>query len=130
MHLLGALASRVNLHAVTDTLRRFAPGESGQIYLMTRTGRLVVSSRGSSRELMRQGYSRDAANWLLAREGRAIQFGSFTGERVVGRVRVVPALNWVVGSEIPSSGGFSPVARVRNVTFGIVTLLLAVVGAL
>ena len=130
MHLLGALASRVNLHAVADTLKRFAPGESGQIYLMTRTGRLIVSSRGSSRELMRQGYSRDAANWLLAREGRAIQFGSFTGDRVVGSVRVVPALNWVVVSEIPSTEAFSQVTRLRNVTLGIVTLLLAVVGAL
>ncbi len=95
MRLLGALASRVNLHAVADTLKRFVPGESGQIYLMTRTGRLIVSSAGSSRELMRQGYARDAANWLLAREGRAIQFSSFTGDRVVGSVRIVPALNWV-----------------------------------
>src|SRR6059036_324850 len=130
MQLLGALASRVNLHAVADTLRRFAPGESGQIYLMTRTGRLIVSSRGSSRELMRQGYARDDANWLLAREGRAIQFGSFTGNRVVGSVRIVPALNWVVVAEIPTTEAFSQVARLRNVTLGIVTLLLAVAGAL
>jgi diguanylate cyclase (GGDEF)-like protein len=130
MHLIGALASRVNLHAVADTLRRFAPGDSGQIYLMTRTGRLIVSSRGSSRELMRQGYSRDAANSLLASEGRAMQFESFTGERVVGSVRVVPAVNWVVVSEIPSAEAFRQVAKLRNVTLGIVTLLLAVLGAL
>lgn len=129
-HLLGALASRVNLRTVADTLRRFSPGESGQIYLMTRTGRLIVSSRGSSRELMQQGFSRDAANWLLAREGRAVQFASFTGDRVVGSVRVVPALNWMVVSEIPSTEAFRRVARLRNVTLGIVTLLLAVVGAL
>src|SRR5216110_1419426 len=129
-HLLGALASRVTLHTVADTLKRFAPGESGQIYLMTRTGRLIVSSRGSSRELMRQGYSREAANCLLAREGRAIQFPSFTGDRVVGSVRVVPALNWVVVSEIPTAEAFQQVTRLRNVTLGIVTLLLAVVGAL
>src|SRR5216117_1208503 len=130
MRMLGALASRVNLHAVADALKRFVPGESGQIYLMTRTGRLIVSSAGSSRELMRQGYARDAANWLLAREGRAIQFSSFTGDRVVGSVRVVPAVNWVVVAEIPSSEAFSQVARLRNVTLGVVTLLLAVVGAL
>src|SRR5205807_3202368 len=130
VHLLGALAARVNLRAVADTLRHFAPGDFGQIYLMTRTGRLIVSSRGSSRELMRQGYSREAANWLLAREGRAIQFGSFTGDRVVGSVRVVPTLYWVVVAEIPSIEAFSQVARLRNVTLGIVTLLLAVVGAL
>ncbi|HMG18095.1 MAG TPA: diguanylate cyclase [Gemmatimonadales bacterium] len=129
-HLVGALASRVNLRSVADTLRRFVPGESGQIYLTTRTGRLIVSSRGSSRELMRQGYSRDAANWLLAREGRALQFASFTGDRVVGSVRIVPALNWMVVSEIPSAEAFRQVARLRNITLGIVTLLLAVVGAL
>jgi diguanylate cyclase (GGDEF)-like protein len=42
----------------------------------------------------------------------------------------VPALNWVVVSEIPTSEAFSQVARLRNVTLGVVTLLLAVVGAL
>jgi len=130
VRLLGALASRVNLRTVADTLRRFAPGETGQIYLMTRTGRVIVSSKGSSRELMRQGYSRDAVNWLLAREGRAIQFGGFTGERVVGSVRVVPALNWVVVAEIPTAEAFQQVAHLRNVTLGIVLSLLAVVGAL
>src|SRR2546427_8948653 len=97
---------------------------------MTRTGRLIVSSKGSSRELMRQGYSRDAVNWLLAREGRAIQFGGFTGDRVVGSVRMVPALNWVVVAEIPTAEAFQQVAHLRNVTLGIVLLLLAVVGAL
>lgn len=128
--LLGALTARVNLRSVADTLRRFAPGEAGQIYLMTREGRLIVSSRGSSAELMRQGYTPQAANWLLAREERAPQFASFTGERVVGSARRVPALDWVVVSEIPSVEAFRQVARLRNVTLGIVTLLLAVVGAL
>jgi diguanylate cyclase (GGDEF)-like protein len=97
---------------------------------MTRTGRVIVSSRGSSRELMRQGFGRDIANWLAAREGRAVQFTSFTGDRVVGTVRAVPALDWLVVSEIPTAEAFRQVARLRNITLGIVTLLLAVVGAL
>lgn len=129
-HLLGALAARVNLTALADTLRLFSPGESGQIYVMSRTGRLIVSSRGSSQELMHQGFGRDAANWLLAREGRAVQFTSFTRNRVVGSVRVVPALDWMLVSEIPATEAFSQVARLRNVTLGVLTLLLAVVGAL
>src|SRR5213083_3263790 len=97
---------------------------------MTRTGRVIVSSQGSSRELMRQGYSRDATNGLLARESRAIQFASFTGDRVVGSVRVVPSLDWIVVSEIPTTEAFRQVARLRNVTLGIVLVLLAVLGAL
>jgi len=126
----GALTARVNLRTVADTLSRFSPGEFGQIYLMTREGGVIVSSRGSSEALMRERYIQTAANWLLAREGRAVQFASFTGDRVVGSVRRVPPLNWVVVSEIPSNEAFRQVARLRNITLGIVTLLLAVVGAL
>ena len=128
--LMGAIAARVNIHGLADTLQRFSPGESGQIYLMTRTGRIIVSSRGSSQELMREGFARNTANGLLAREGRAVQFGSFTGDRVVGSVRTIPVLDWVVVSEIPAAEAFRQVARLRNVTLGIVLLLLAVVGAL
>ncbi|HXM39079.1 MAG TPA: diguanylate cyclase [Gemmatimonadales bacterium] len=127
---LGALAARVNLRTVADTLRRFSPGELGQIYLMTPQGGLIVSSRGSSEALMQQRFTPDDANWLLAREGRAVQFASFTGDPVVGSIRRVPALNWLVVSEIPSDEAFRQVARLRNITLGVVTLLLAVVGAL
>lgn len=127
---IGAIATRVSLRGIADTLSRFAPGESGQIYLMTRSGRIIVSSRGSSAALMQQGFARDAANWLLAREGRAVQFGSFTGDRVVGGIRVVPALDWVLVSEIPATEAFRQVTRLRNVTLGVVAVLLAVVGAL
>jgi diguanylate cyclase (GGDEF)-like protein len=126
---LGAFAARVNLRSVADTLRRFAPGESGQIYLMTREGRLIISSRGSSAALMQQRYKPQSARWLLEREGRATQFTSFTDEHVVGSVRIVPALDWVVIAEIPSVEAFRQVARLRNVTVGIVALLLAAVGA-
>ena len=96
---------------------------------MTRDGRLIVSSRGSSEALMQQRYTHQAANWLLAREGKAVQFSSFTNERVVGSVRRVSALDWVLTAEIPTLEAFQQVGRLRNVTLAIVTLLLAVVGA-
>jgi diguanylate cyclase (GGDEF)-like protein len=128
--LLGALTARLNLRYVADTLRRFAPGEAGQIYVVTEDGRLIVSSRGSSDALMQQGFTPEATNWLLEREGRSVQFASFTGDRVVGSTRRVPALNWMVIAEIPATEAFRQVARLRNVTILILTLLLAVVGAL
>src|SRR3989442_11835024 len=128
--LLGGLAARVNLRGVGETLRRFAPGESGQIYLMSQDGRLIISSRGSSAALMEQRYAARDTKWMLAHEGRAMQFTSFTGDRAVGSIRLGPALDWFVLSEIPSVEAFRQVARLRNVTLGIVSLLLAVVGAL
>lgn len=128
--LLGALTARLDLRVVADTLARFAPSDGGQIYMMMPRGGVIVSSRGSSEALMRQRFTVDAANWLLEREGRAIQFSSFTGERVLGSVRRVPALNWVVVAEIPAAQAFRQVTRLRNTTLAIMTALLAVVGAL
>src|SRR3989449_8115961 len=128
--LLGGLAARVNLRGVGETLHRFAPGETGQIYLMSRDGRLIISWRGSSAALMDQRYAARDTKWMLAHEGRAMQFSSFTGDRAVGSIRLEPALDWFVVSEIPSVEAFRQVARLRNVTLGIVSLLLAVVGAL
>jgi len=124
---LGAFAARVNLRSAAAMLRRFAPGESGQIYVMTREGKIIISSRGAS--LSEERYKLESASWLLDRQDRAVQFTSFTDDRVVGSVRIVPALDWVVISEIPSAEAFRQVARLRNMTLTIVTFLLAVVGA-
>ena len=126
---LGAFAARVNLRTAADMLRRFAPGESGQIYVMTREGKIIISSRGTSPALSEERYKPQSARWLLDRQDRAVQFTSFTDDRVVGSVRVVPALDWIVISEIPSAEAFRQVARLRNMTLTIVTFLLAVVGA-
>jgi diguanylate cyclase (GGDEF)-like protein len=129
--LLGALAARVNLQTVAATLRRFRPGEGGRVYVMTEEGGLVVGSDGSSTSLLQLSYPVDRARWLLAREGLAVQFGSLPGgERVVGVVRRVPTLGWVVVAEIPSVEAFRQVARLRNMTLLILTALLAAVGLL
>jgi diguanylate cyclase (GGDEF)-like protein len=127
---LGALTAKVNLRTVADTLKRFSPGDAGQVYVMSEDGRVIVSSRGTSAALMRLRYTRDDTRWLLASEGRAVQFGSVTGDRVVGSVRRVPGLNWVVVTEIPTAEAFRQVARLRNVTLLIVAALFAAVGAL
>lgn len=128
--LLGAITAKVNLRSVADTLQRFAPGDAGQVYVMGEDGHVIVSSRGSSATLMKLAYSRDDTRYLLAREGRAVQFASVTGERVVGSVRRVPGLNWIVVTEIPTAEAFRQVARLRNVTALIVASLFAAVGAL
>jgi diguanylate cyclase (GGDEF)-like protein len=128
--LLGAITGKVNLRTLADTLKRFSPGDAGQVYLTTENGRLIVSSRGSSAALMKVRYTRDATRWLLAREGRAVQFASATGERVVGSVRRVPELNWIVVTEIPTAEAFRQVARLRNITLLVVAALFAAVGAL
>ncbi len=128
--LLGAIAAKVNLRGMADTLKRFAPGEAGQVYVMGETGRLIVTSRGTSAAVMNLRYQPTDLRWLLAREGRAVQFASVTGDRVVGSIRRLPGLDWLVVTEIPTTEAFRQVAQLRNVTAMIVASLFAAVGAL
>ncbi|MGQ0833328.1 MAG: sensor domain-containing diguanylate cyclase [Gammaproteobacteria bacterium] len=127
---LGALTAKMNLRTVAETLKRFAPGDAGQVYLMTEDGSPIVSSRESSAALMALRYPTAAARSHLARDEQPVEFTNVTGEQVVGSVRRVPGLNWIVVAEIPTVEVFLELARLRDVTLLIVTAMLAVAGAL
>jgi diguanylate cyclase (GGDEF)-like protein len=128
--LLGAFAAKLNLRTLADTLKRFVPGASGRVYLMTDDGVLVVGAGALGPPPPGAQFTPQAARWLLAREGRAVQFESPLGARVVGSARRVQGLNWVVVGEIPAVEAFRQVAHLRNVTLLIVAALFAGVGLL
>lgn len=127
---LGAIAAKVDLQTLAETLKRFVPGESGHVYLMTEDGSLIVSSRESSAAVMALRYPPEASRPHLASEGRPVEFMNVTGEQVVGSMRRVPGLDWVVVAEIPSTEVFRQLAHLRDVTLLIVAVMLAVAGAL
>ncbi len=127
---LGGITARVNLQSLAETLKRFAPGESGQVHLINGDGNLIVSSRASSAEVMALRYSREAIVTQLASAGRPVESSNVLGEEVLGSARRVPGLDWIVVAEIPSTEVFSQLGRLRNVTFLIVAGMLALAGAL
>jgi len=127
---LGGIAARVNLQSLAGTLRRFAPAESGQVYLMRDDGNLIVSSRESSAAIMALRYPPEATRSHLASEGRPVEYANVMGDEVLGSTRRVPGLDWVVVAEIPLTEVFSQLDRLRDVMLLIVVGMLAVAGAL
>jgi len=127
---LGALTAKVNLRSVARTLQHFAPGDAGEVYVMTGNGRLIVSSRDSSAKLMTLGYSADATRTHLARDGRAAEFTNLRNVPVIGSVHAVPGLDWIVVAEIPSADVFRQLTRLRDVTLLIVLGMLLLAGVI
>ena len=127
---LGAISARVNLLSLAETLKRFVPGKSGQIYLMKDDGSLIVSSRDSSAAVMQLRYSREATSSYLTTEGGPVEFRNVMGEMVFGSMRRVPGLEWIVVAEIPSTEVFSQLSRLRDVMLLIVAGMLLVAGIL
>ncbi len=127
---LGAIAATVNLQALAETLGRFAPRGNGRVYLLTAEGRVIVSSRQTSAEAMSLSFTPEAMRARLASEGQSAEFTSVSGETVVGSVRGVPGVDWVVVAEFPAVEVFRQLERLRNVTLLIVAGMLAVAGGL
>src|SRR6185436_3456497 len=53
--LLGALSARLSLERADNILRRFAPGDSGQVYLIGADANVITSTHASSGGVMAQG---------------------------------------------------------------------------
>ncbi len=126
---LGSITAEVSLLGLIETLRAFAPGDAGLASLLAADGSLIVSSAGGSAETMQLRYAAETIQAQLDTNGNPIEITALTGERVLGSMRRVPALDWIVVAAIPSAEVYGQLARVRKVTLSIVvaTLLVAAV---
>lgn len=124
---LGWIAARIDLRSLATTLKRFAPGESGHVYLLGADGRPVIGSRGAAAP---QGGARAAVGTSLAGQEGPREYDNALGEKVLGSAHLVPGLDWVVVAEIPLTEVFSQLDRLRNVMLLIAASMLAVAGTL
>jgi len=124
---LGVLSAKVNLRSVADTLARLAPPGDGGIYVMTDRGRLILTSRTSSAEIMRSTVPPAITKPLLDKEGTTVSYER-DGREVVAILRRVPSLRWAAVVEVPRAEAFAELARLRNGTISMLILLLVVVG--
>lgn len=126
---LGTIAAEVSLLGLAKTLQDFAPGDAGLASLLTADGGLIVTSAGGSAEAMQLRYAPETIQAQLASEGSPVEFTDVAGQRVLGSMRPVPGLDWLVVAAIPSDEVYGRLARMRMVTLSIVagTLLVAAV---
>jgi len=125
--MLGTLAAEVDLLGLVDTLKTFAPGDSGLATLLTAEGSLIVSSAGGSAEAMQLRYPRETIQAQLENGATPVELTDVTGERVFGSMRPVAGIDWIVVAAIPTAEVYAQLARMRIVTVSIVagTLLVA-----
>jgi diguanylate cyclase (GGDEF)-like protein len=134
---LAAFAAKINLDAVAERLQRLAPNAAFDVYLITDRGKLIVSSRSSSPELMQTSLPESTTSALLMGEGRPMVYQRADGRKIVGTLRQVPQLRWAAVAEMPQAVARRPVARLWNRTAlmlvalcGGVALLVYVLGLL
>ncbi len=126
---LGAITAKVNLQTLAETLRRFAPGESGQVHLLREDGSLIASTRDDAEAAFPQSHPLHEMAAQATSGGHAVELANAVGEKVLGSVRPVSGADWIVVAEIPSSEVFRQLGHLRNITLLVVAAMLAVAGA-
>jgi diguanylate cyclase (GGDEF)-like protein len=121
---LGALTAKLNLSSMDQILRRYAPSDSGRVYLVSSEGELVTGrATGSGARLTTASMQR-----LSAHDGSLASYRGYDGEQVVGSMRNEPLLRWAVVAEAPASLAFRQVTQLRNTMLLVVSGLLVGVG--
>jgi diguanylate cyclase (GGDEF)-like protein len=126
---VGAITAKVDLQTLAETLRGFAPGESGAVYVLKDDGTLIVGSRTvpqSASQLIKPS----GPGLLAVDEGAPFEFTKAGGERVIGSLRHVTGLDWLVVAEIPTAEVFQQLDRLRYITLLIVSAMLLAAGAM
>jgi diguanylate cyclase (GGDEF)-like protein len=121
---LGALTAKLNLSSMDQILRRYAPSDSGRVYLVSNEGEIVTGrATGSGSRLTTASMQR-----LSARDGGLANYRGYDGERVVGSMHSEPLLRWAVVAEAPASLAFRQVTQLRDTMLLLVVALLIGVG--
>lgn len=125
---LGVLVATLTFEALQDIFAGFAPGEGGRVDLISADGEIIVASGPIS------GFEAALGDETLARlaaaRGGTMEYVDNDGVEMVGTLTRLDRMEWAVITHLPSSEAFAQVARLRNSTLVLVSMLLTVVGAI
>ncbi|HEV2670459.1 MAG TPA: diguanylate cyclase [Gemmatimonadales bacterium] len=127
---LGALAAKINLDGVRDTLKELSGESPRNISIITEQGRVVISSTGNPADVMKAGLPDAAIRDLTEREGQTVEQSRAPGKDVVAVLRRIPQLRWAAVAEAPSTETARERSALRAETFLLLIPLLLGISVL
>jgi diguanylate cyclase (GGDEF)-like protein len=125
---LGLMAGKVNFDTLVEILRSHALGETGQAYLVTPDGSVIVGSRVPLSVFKQVRLPTAATRALFAGPETPVEYTPDRGRPVIGSLKPVPQLGWGVVADLTQAEAYGLTARMRNLTLITVAALLAVIG--
>jgi len=125
---LGALGAKVGFGEVERILASYTKESSQELYLVTRKGEVLISSRELDHPFMTSRLEAATVDSLFSREMAPLEFSGFRGSEVLGALRTVPDLEWGVVAEKDRVTAYSAIIRLRNVTLTLISTILLAIG--
>jgi diguanylate cyclase (GGDEF)-like protein len=130
---LGALAAKINVDGVRDTLQQLAgkgSGSSRSIYIITEQGRVLIASTGTPADVMKDTLAETDTRDLVEHEGQPVGQSRVGQEDVIAVLRRIPQLRWAALAEAPRSEAMREASALRTQAVVLVTVLLLAIGIL
>ena len=126
--LLGVLVAKLNFRTITNVLVKYAQGEIGELYLITRDGFLLVSSKSTSGKFLETKLLKNTTKKLFSQEGEPNAYLDYNNRPVVGALKRMSELGWGVVAEKERVKAYAQIIRLRNFTLALVVGLLFFIG--
>jgi diguanylate cyclase (GGDEF)-like protein len=126
--LLGVMVAKLNFHTIDQFLMKYAQGEIGELYLITRDGFLLESSRSISAKFLETKLLNSTSEKLFIQEGEPHDYLSYHGQPVVGALKRMSELGWGVVAEKERAKAYAQIVRLGNLTLALVVGLLLIIG--
>ncbi|HEV8381556.1 MAG TPA: diguanylate cyclase [Gemmatimonadales bacterium] len=127
---LGALGAKINLDSLSDMMQQLSPERSRDLYLITEQGRVIISSAGSSADIMKTTLPEATTRELSEKEGQTIVQPRPKGREVVAVLRRIPQLRWAAVAETPRAETAREAGVLRFRTVLLLSTLILGVGLL
>jgi diguanylate cyclase (GGDEF)-like protein len=126
--LLGVLVAKLNFHTISKVLLRYAQGEIGELYLITKDGFLLVSSRSIPGKFLETKLANNTTTKLFSQEGEPNAYLGYHNQAVVGALKSMSELGWGVVAEKERVKAYAQIVRLRNFTLALVVGMLFFIG--
>ena len=126
--LLGVLMAKLNFRTISKILMKYAQGEIGELYLITKEGFLLVSSQAISAKFLETKLLDSTTKKLYSQEGEPNAYLGYHSQPVVGTLKRMSELGWGVVAEKEKAKAYAQIVRLRNLTLALVVGLLFLIG--
>jgi diguanylate cyclase (GGDEF)-like protein len=126
--LLGVLAAKLNFQKIVGVLENYTLEEAGELYLITQGGAVFTTTRPISSDFMEISLGKSYTKKLYSRESATHEYINYRGKDVMGSFKKVPPFSWGIVAEKDKVMAYAKINRMRNLTIGLVAILLCVIG--
>jgi diguanylate cyclase (GGDEF)-like protein len=128
-NLLGLVAARLNFQSVEKMMQRLRNRETGQMYLIDTTGKVITTSQGMSPSLKDARLPATVTRAMNEEGNPLFGFTNLQDEGALGSIAFTTQQPWASVAEITNAEAYAQTIRTRKLTMLITLVLLLVVGA-